>query len=283
MKKITLCADDFALSLSCSRRILNLTDLGRVSATSVLVQSAHWPDLAPELAARNGRIDVGLHFNLTHPFDECARPLSHWLLMSQLRHLPKDQLRDRLLEQIDLFTTYFQRLPDFIDGHQHVHAFPIIREALFEAVALRWRNAPKPYFRAPDRLRHSGDSWFKASVLKAACDGFAEQARARGYTSPDWFAGLYALEPGAGYPRLMRLWLASAPKCALIMCHPGDNEIGDPIGTARAWEYHYLSGQEFLEHCLENSVAITRFGADQPHTLSRRPTPESVEHENGAP
>lgn len=266
MKKIALCADDFALSPNGSRRILNLIDLGRISATSVMVQSAHWPMLAPELAARAGHADIGLHFNLTHPFDESARPLSYWLLMSQLRRLPKDWLRDRALEQIDLYTAHFRRLPDFIDGHQHVHAFPIIRDALFEAIESRWHNAPFPYLRAPDRLGHPGDAWLKAGVIKLACAGFAEQAHSRGFVVPQWFAGLYALDPAAGFPRLMRQWLVSSPRHGLLMCHPGDNEPGDPIGPARAWEYHYLSGQEFLEHCLENNVVITRFGADQPHT-----------------
>jgi predicted glycoside hydrolase/deacetylase ChbG (UPF0249 family) len=262
MKKITLCADDFALSLSGSWRILNLIDLGRISAVSVMVQSSYWPHLAPELNARERSFDAGLHFNLTHPFDGNARPLSHWLLPGKIRRSLKSWLRDRLLEQIDLYTAHFHRLPDFIDGHEHVHAFRVVRDALFEAIALRWRKTPKPYLRAPDRLGHSGGSWLKAGVLKAACVGFSGEARRRGYATPDWFAGLYPL-PGANFPQRMREWLANAPQDALLMCHPGDNETDDPIGRARSREYHYLSGPDFFDHCRENRTIITRFGADQ--------------------
>lgn len=266
MKKITLCADDFALSLPGSQRILNLVDLGRLSATSVMVQSPHWPALAPELAARAGQLDVGLHINLTHPFDGNASSLAHWLLLSQTRRLSRDWLRDRMLEQIDLFSGYFQRLPDFIDGHQHVHAFPVIREMLFEAITLRWGSAPRPYLRAPDRLGHTGGSWLKAGVLKAACAGFDEQARAAGFITPNWFAGLYSLDPGASFPRLMCQWLAEAPRRGLLMCHPGANEADDPIGAARAWEYYYLASQDFVEHCWENHAVVSRFGVDQSHS-----------------
>ncbi|MCY1524959.1 hypothetical protein D9M68_599200 [compost metagenome] len=124
---------------------------------------------------------------------------------------------------------------------------------------------PKPYLRAPDRLGHPGRSWLKAGVLRAACSGFDEQAHAAGFDTPNWFAGLYARDPGAGFPELMCQWLAQAPKRGLVMCHPGANEAGDPIGSARAREYHYLVGREFVEHCWENRAVITRFGTNQPH------------------
>lgn len=261
MKNITICADDFALSPTSSRYIIELVTQQRLSATSVMTQSPHWATFAPELASIACRLDVGLHFNLTHPFDSNARPLSHWLLLSQMRRLPKTWLRDRLLEQIDLFTEHFQRLPDFIDGHQHVHAFPVVRDALLEAIGLRWTNTSRPYLRAPDCLRHAGGAWIKAGVLKAACVRFSSDARSQGYAFPDWFGGLYALKPDAGFPDLMRQWLNCSSHHGLIMCHPGANELGDPIGPSRASEYHYLSSQEFHEHCLENHVVIGRFSS----------------------
>ncbi|OCX15301.1 ChbG/HpnK family deacetylase [Ectopseudomonas hydrolytica] len=268
MKRITLCADDFALSMAGSQRILQLIDLGCLSATSVMVQSPYWPTLAAELAARSGQADVGLHFNLTHAFDDNARPLSHWLLFSQARRLPRGWLRDRLLEQIDLFTDHFQRLPDFIDGHQHVHAFPVIRELLFEVIARRWNQTAKPYLRAPDRLGHPGDARLKACVLKVACAGFYARARRHALTSPPWFAGLYTLAPHADFSRLMQQWLARAPTQALLMCHPGTADPGDAIGPARELEYRYLASQTFVEHCQENRVVIGRFDEIQAHVLA---------------
>ena len=259
MKRITLCADDFALSPVGSRRIIELINRQRLSATSVMSQSPHWPLLADELREVQTQADIGLHFNLTHPFTERSAPLLHWLVRSQARLLDKAWLTQYVLEQIDRFTEHFQRLPDFIDGHQHVHAFPVIREALFEAIAQRWSGAEKPYLRAPDALSSPGDSHLKALVLKASCAGFNTQATALGYAAPHWFAGLYSLTPQAGFAELMQQWFAHAPTQSLIMCHPGSNASDDAIGPAREVEYAYLASDAFYALREQQHVMISRF------------------------
>lgn len=260
-KRLTLCADDFAQSRAISSGILQLLEAGRLSATSVMSQSPLWPELAPALKALAGQADIGLHFNLTHPFDGSARPLGHWLWRSQLGLLARVELRDQLLAQIDRFSEHFGRLPDFIDGHQHVHALPVVREALFEAIDQRWTGRAKPYLRAPDRLAHAGDSGFKALLLKALCRGFATRAQAQGYTITPWFGGLYSLRPEAGFAELMPLWLSECVDGSLMMCHPGlpATDLDDPIGPARVAEYAYLASARFAEDCLAAGVEITRF------------------------
>lgn len=259
MKRLTLCADDFALSLASSWRILELIEHGRLSATSVMPQSVHWAALAPALAAQQASIDVGLHFNLTHPFDEHSRPLAYWLALSQARMLRKKWLKERLNAQLDLFDKHFQRLPDFIDGHQHVHAFPIVREALFEVIESYWGNAAKPYLRAPDHLAHSGDTVFKAAVLQRSCAGFGTAANAQQLQTPEWFAGLYSLSAKADFAGLMAQWMQAMPAQALVMCHPGCDEPGDPIGSAREHEYDYLRSSQFLESCERHQLCLARF------------------------
>ena len=47
---IILCADDYALTEGVSRAIGELAAARRLSATSVLVTSAHWPAGAPRLS-----------------------------------------------------------------------------------------------------------------------------------------------------------------------------------------------------------------------------------------
>ena len=260
-KRLTLCADDFAQSRAISSAILQLLERGRLSATSVMSQSPLWPELAPALKALAGQADIGLHFNLTHPFTAAARPLGHWLLRSQLRLLSRAALREQLLAQIDSFSQHFGRLPDFIDGHQHVHALPVVRDALFEAIALRWTGSAKPYLRAPDRLAHQGDSGVKALLLKALCRGFAARAQALGYVITPWFAGLYSLTPEADYAELMPLWLAECTDGGLLMCHPGlpAVDLDDPIAPARAVEYAYLASAQFVEDCRAAQIELGRF------------------------
>ncbi|AXE30787.1 cellobiose phosphorylase [Chromobacterium phragmitis] len=260
-KRLTLCADDFAQSGSISAGILQLIDAGRLSATSALCQSPHWPELAGELKARAERVDVGLHFNLTHPFDAPVKPLSHWLMKSQLRQLPHASLRDEALAQIDRFAEHFGRLPDFIDGHQHVHALPVIRDALFDAIQQRWEQRPLPYLRSPDRLGHPGDNRLKALILRSVCTNFDEQAQARRFATTPWFGGMYSLSPQADFAGLMQAWLAKSPDRALIMCHPGQPAVdaSDPIAASRGREFDYLSSPAFAELCLRQQVSIARF------------------------
>ncbi|MCD4504972.1 ChbG/HpnK family deacetylase [Chromobacterium piscinae] len=263
-KRLTLCADDFAQSGSISAGILQLIDAGRLSATSAFSQSPHWPELAGELKARAERVDVGLHFNLTHPFDAPVKPLSHWLMKSQLRQLSLATLRDEALTQIDRFADHFGRLPDFVDGHQHVHALPVIRDALFDAILRRWQQDPLPYLRSPDRLGHPGDNRLKALVLRSVCTNFDDQARERGFATSPWFGGMYSLNPQADFPGLMQAWLAKIPDRALIMCHPGlpAADASDPIAASRSREFDYLAGDAFAQQCLKRRVCIARFQPD---------------------
>ncbi|OWY39732.1 cellobiose phosphorylase [Xenophilus sp. AP218F] len=260
-KRLTLCADDFAQSPAISQGILELLAAGRLSATSVMSQSPHWPALAGELKAFDGQADIGLHFNLSHPFGPDAKPLSHWLMKSQLRQLSPRALRDALLSQLDRFGEAFGRLPDFIDGHQHVHALPVVRDALFDAVETRWQTQPQPYLRAPDKLGHPGDNRLKALILRSVCTGFAEQAEERGFSITPWFGGMYSLTPQADFPGLMRQWLERSPDRALIMCHPGQraSDADDPIAASRGAELAYLASNAFVEHCQRHQVKLARF------------------------
>jgi chitin disaccharide deacetylase len=53
---------------------------------------------------------------------------------SFLHLLRREKLEGEISSQLQAFITAFGRLPDFIDGHQHVHLFPQIREALLSVV-----------------------------------------------------------------------------------------------------------------------------------------------------
>ncbi len=67
----------------------------------------------------------------------------------------------------DAFAQAMGRMPDFIDGHQHVHALPGVRRVL-AAVLPTLFPAAKPYLRDPvDRLAAIGAR--RRHGAKAAC------------------------------------------------------------------------------------------------------------------
>ncbi|MFT0212552.1 ChbG/HpnK family deacetylase [Pseudomonas sp. F1_0610] len=264
MKRVTLCADDFAQSPAISQGILQLIEQQRIHATSVMTQSPHWAALAPELKqVAQGKADIGLHFNLTHDFGQGAHSLGALLMKSFLHLLPVNQLKDEYLRQIDLFTQHYGCLPDHIDGHQHVHAFQGARQALFAAIDERWKHTEKPYLRAPDRLIKTKDSSFKEWVLKRSAAYFYAQAKAKGFTVTTHFAGIYALTPEDNFAQRMAYWLDICPDHTLMMCHPGDvlgrQDISDPIEEARAVEFNYLASDEFAAFIQEKNIVLQPF------------------------
>jgi predicted glycoside hydrolase/deacetylase ChbG (UPF0249 family) len=62
---LILCADDYALTEGVSRAIGELAAARRLSATSAMVTTPHWPAMAPRLAVHRGHLAVGVHLNLT--------------------------------------------------------------------------------------------------------------------------------------------------------------------------------------------------------------------------
>ena len=264
-RKLVLCADDFGQSAAISAGIVALIADGRLTATSVMSESPYWPAAALKLARVRQCADVGLHLNLTHPFPAASqvRSLSYWLVMSSLRLLSRPRLTESFIRQIDAFKRELGCLPDFIDGHQHVHAFPVIRSALSDAIAACWPAGDSgPWLRSPERLIDDGDTPAKALVLRAACMGFARHATQQGLRVSHRFGGVYSLQPDGDFAGKMRHWLRSAPDGTLLMCHPGlaVADPADPIHAARAHEYHYLASAEFLHDCVQAGVKLSRFG-----------------------
>lgn len=262
---LTLCADDFGQSAAINQGILQLLQLDRLHAVSVMSQGPAWAVGAPALNEFREGVDIGLHLNLTHRFgnDIHARPLSVWLLRAFSGGIDQRAVRDTFRRQIDLFVQQLGRLPDYLDGHQHVHAFPGVREVLPELISEYWQATNPPWVRAPDRLIDDGRVPFKAWVLRRATRGFVERLEHTGLRYNTGFAGLYALTPSADFVQLMQEWLHSLPTNTLMMVHPGEqsDDTHDPIRTARYIELEYLRGAAFGEQLRAAGVTLARLAS----------------------
>jgi hypothetical protein len=259
-RRLAVCADDYGLAPAIDRGILALAEQRRITALSALVTAPRWS--AAGQALRDGRVAAGLHFNLTE-----GEPLSpalrrHWprlptlgALMAQafLGRLPTAALAEEFQAQLQRFMAVAGRPPDFIDGHQHVHALPGIRPLALAAA----QSLGLP-------LRNTGCVLGPAHGLKRriieACGGRAllTQMRARRIAHAPALVGVYAFDPRADYRGLVRGWLAQAPDGALLFCHPalGGPDPGDPIAAARAHEMAYLASADFAEDLAEFGVSL---------------------------
>jgi chitin disaccharide deacetylase len=248
LKKVVLCADDFAVHLAASEGIARLAALGRISATSAMVLSPRWAEDAPLLHDLRGQIDVGLHLDWTSDFAQAAGhglSLGRAMLRSVVGGFDKVKARAVIEHQLDAFEAVWKAPPDHVDGHQHVQQFAGIREALMDTLVRRYPQR-KPYIRisrAP-----SGHADFKSRIISGM--GANATINIANYLYTPWANALFGVYDFsgtvAGYARRMDGWLQYAPLRTIIMCHPANLALpGDPIGTARAREFEYLSGEGF--------------------------------------
>lgn len=265
-RDILLIADDFAISEGVSAGIAQLARAHRISGTSALVTLQRWPSDAVKLAALRGDIAIGLHVNLT-----LGAPLGPMPVLAPQGELPKLQalvaralaraidpreVEAEISRQLDRFSEFTGHTPDFIDGHQHVHVLPVIRDALIAAIQRHDSARPfKPLVRVPgDRfgaIAARGQSWAKAFVLSSLAAGFAKALRRAGLPCNGSFAGVTGF--GDSEADVMRDLTAATLRTGrlhLVMCHPGvpTNELAalDPVTTRRAAELAVLSRDNVL-------------------------------------
>ena len=271
MKRIILCADDYAQSAAISTGILQLVEQRRLSAVSCFTESDFWSHSENTLLTHREHIDIGLHFNLTQPFPSSsspALPLNRVMGLALSGRIDRAQIVKSLRTQLDRFETIAKQMPDFVDGHQHVHVLPGIRHIVVGELEQRY-GQKKPYLRAVNpRLSTQGD-FIKELVLKLLGRGFADLAQRHRMRTNRGFAGIYSLQPQADFAALMHRWISAADNGDLLMCHPGAcvtnhsgthaNDDSDPIAVTRPRELAFLLSAEFAALLSRNAIRLSRF------------------------
>jgi predicted glycoside hydrolase/deacetylase ChbG (UPF0249 family) len=261
-KNIVLCADDFGLTPGISDGILKLVRNQRLSAVSCMVNSPYFNLYSKQLSALKSRVQIGMHFNLTEgyllskPTQHCFT-LNELLLKAHVRWVNIKLIIKEFNTQLDEFIKIMGTVPDFIDGHQHVHQFPQIRDIVLESYQLRLKPQ-QTYIRSTFPIVTLPQYQFKAMVL-AQTGGRTLQAKLKQLNIPHngHFSGIYDFAKGTHYRSLFNQWLSLAPAETLIMCHPGEGpEATDSIGHARSEELNYLLSEDFLSDCNKHHINL---------------------------
>jgi hypothetical protein len=266
LRPIWLCADDYGISPAVSKAIRDLVVRGRLNATSVMVGAPSFDrSEAASLSMLNAggrRVAIGLHVTLTGRFKPMSagyRPvrsgtypgLAEMMVRGRLGLLDRKKLAIEIATQFQAFVTAFGRTPDYVDGHQHSHLFPQVRETLLEVVK---EIAPGIWVRQCGRamtLPRASD--FKTWVLEVLSRNFRKLAAMQGIRTNPAFAGVYDFNKAreADFARLFPEFLRDLPPYSVVMCHPGfvDAELErlDPLTTQREREYAYLAGEALPE------------------------------------
>ena len=262
MKSITLCSDDFGENDAICHGILELVKNSRLQAVTVFSEAPGWQTQGPVLLEYSQQIDIGIHLNLTQDFNQQAPlfGLGELLIKSHLRLIDKSAIKDSFRRQIDAFTKLSGRLPNFLDGHQHVHAFPVISTALCEVIAEYWPSNKNLYVRDSSKVDMRADGFLtKKLILRAACSSLGPQLENLKVPSPKSFAGVYDFNPSAKMAHLFDQWLSLSQDGSLFMCHPAAHGSADALGPARANEFDYLNSSAFINACERYGVTLDTY------------------------
>jgi predicted glycoside hydrolase/deacetylase ChbG (UPF0249 family) len=259
MRRIVVCADDYALSPGVSAGIRELIAAGRINATSVMTIFPEFEQEAKALQATKNSIpiQIGLHATLTGNF----APLKATSISSPNGRLPMSDktwppfgyfridphaVKTEVSAQIEKFIGVFGRAPDYIDGHQHVQLMPGIRAKLLEAVQELAPNAWVRQCSPGGKSKNPSDA--KTRFLSYLSRGFRAQAERAGLKYNPAFSGAYDYFAPSNFGALFAGFIEGLPEGGVVMCHPGhvDDVLKsrDILTYQREQEYAFFISDE---------------------------------------
>ena len=267
-RKIVLCADDFGQNQAISNAIMELIARQRISATSCLVNLKLWPEFSKRLQSYKSHADIGLHFNLTEgkPLSQSSRNffsqliprLNSWLMNGINRKIKQNEIEEELYCQWACFIDYFGEEPRFIDGHQYIHHFPIVRDALINFYKKYCRNR-KTYIRIANQIHPFA---IKSTIIKlTGAIRLKNLLTINDIPFNNSFSGIYPFNDAYNYPTFFKQFLLNTTDQGLIVCHPGQqsNDPTDFLKNSRYHEYRYLNSADFILDCQAHNVQIAQF------------------------
>jgi chitin disaccharide deacetylase len=268
-----LCADDFGMTEAVSRGLMQAACAGRISAASAMSSMPDWRRAAQDWRASRPDVDLGLHLTLTvgGPLGRMERfagtgefPDLGVLLRGALSgRLPLGEIEDEFVRQIDAFCDEMDAAPTHVDGHQHVHVLPGVRDAFFGALS---KSGLKVVVRdssdSPGRVAVRRAFASKATKVNVLGAGFRRAARAAGLELNDGFAGYSDFVASRYGARQFATYLAAPGPRHLVMCHPGmvDDALRriDPVTDAREAELGFLLSPEFADLLVRREARLIR-------------------------
>jgi predicted glycoside hydrolase/deacetylase ChbG (UPF0249 family) len=247
-----LCADDYGQTKEISEALIRLVENNRLSAINCMTNKPAFQTTAVWLKSHIHSLDIGLHFNLPDS-------LLSLLLRAKLRLLNFTAIEEACKRQLDKFVKVFNQPPDFIDGHQHIHQFPVICDALVTTYK-QYFCGNQPYIRyaKPNML---GAAPVKRFLIRWSKDrNFLSKLKKAGIPHNQRFEGVYDFK-SLNYAKRFPEFLKAIQSGGLIMCHPGlamENH-DDSIAKSRYQEFQYLSSDAFLIDCKKAGITLCRF------------------------
>lgn len=255
-RSVRLIADDYGLAPGVSSAIIELINRGRLTGTGCMTGFPEWEEAAARIRPLRPRAAVGLHLTLTDQVaaagpsslapDGKLPGLASLALPVRRGRIEERDVHAELDAQYDRFVEALADPPDYIDGHQHVHFLPMVRNWL---LARFGASAGKPTLRGAPGLPGMDAAAPKIAAVAALAAGFNGSMRRAGFSVMTPLSGIYDWRQPEKFASTLRAAIKTLPEQGVFMCHPGHVDdilrARDPMQAVREVEYTVLSSQDF--------------------------------------
>lgn len=266
-----LCADDYGIAPGVSRAIRDLIARRVLTATGCMTGGPWWPEEGAALRPLSGMADCGLHITLTDQAPLGAMPrtapggrlpgLGALTLAAYRGRLDRGEVAAEIDRQIARFSTVIGAPPAFLDGHQHVHQLPVVRELVVARARdmgayLRYATEPLP------AIVRRGVAVARAAAISLMGAGLRRRGRKAGIRGNSVFRGVRDFSLRESYPSLFPRYLERPVPGMMVACHPGlvDDALRavDPVTGPREGEYRYFMDDAFARDLAAAGVRLVR-------------------------
>lgn len=250
--KLIVNADDFGWNKNINTGIIESHKKGIVSSTTILANFPGFDDAIKRLPKTLG---LGIHLNLT-----CGKPLTNGKTIQKNNSFSNNIFQKATLRKLNFedvkeeFSMQIQKVldcglkPTHLDGHRHVHVFPVVRNAFVEiAKEFKIDKARLPL--------EPGNDFTVAGAKNILVRNMAIPTR-RLFTKnkikfPEKFFGI--CHTGKLTPSVLAKEIKKDYSTKEIMCHPGYNEdeMNNFLSNLREQEMKavtHLGLKNFIEH-----------------------------------
>lgn len=271
---ITICADDYGLTPGVSLAIRDLILKRVLHATGCMTGSPHWPEQAQLLKPLDGLAHMGLHVTLTEQVPLTALPhlapngklppVDRLIIQSWRGRLDRAEIAQEINAQFDAFVAAFGRVPDFIDGHHHVHQLPIIRDVILDI----WQNRMerqgwvRSCWESPITLMRRGIDSVRASIIALLGLEWHRIMQRHRIPHNHSFRGVYDLTDRVAFGTLFTTFLDSPAPHSLVMVHPGQVDEAllavDSLTHQRENEYAFLASENCTKILDQRGLSLSK-------------------------
>jgi predicted glycoside hydrolase/deacetylase ChbG (UPF0249 family) len=279
-RALLVVADDFGIGPATTSGILQLARKGVVTASVMLVNSAHAEAAVAAWRRDHRPMDLGWHPNLT--LDSPILPATDvpslvqpdgrfWPLPQFLRRwlLGRFEPREVALEfaaQLERYIELVGEPPALVNAHQHIILFPPLGPIILDVLA---RHRCFPYIRRVREpwhlLARVYGSRIKRLLLSTLGRRQSRRQSAAGFPGAEWLIGVTD-PPWVRDARFHRRWLTRAVgQVVELVCHPGFEDTtligrdcvdGDGLMQWRVDEMTLLDRPDFLEAAVESGFRV---------------------------